>query len=207
MIVTQIKIPTSAMRGQYAGFVSRAIAFLIDLLSVVFVQFLTVLIIRLSSNFLGLTSILNWLDSMLGIGTGITSNTTVLVSIRIVTVLSGVIIFNLYVATSWALVDKTLGQALLGLRVLRTNGTRLTFPKAIKRAVGYILSALPLFLGFLWVLIDDRRQGWHDKLADTVVVYDWDARLGALVREWSNRRQDLLQADLAGPIKPPAKQG
>lgn len=200
-------MPSFAMRGHYAGFVSRAIAFLIDLLSVVLVQFLVVLIIRLSSNFLGLASILNWLDSMLGIGSGITSNTTVQVSIRIITVLSGVVVFNLYVATSWALVDKTLGQGLLGLRVLRTDGRRLTFPRAVRRSVGYILAALPLFLGFLWVLIDDRRQGWHDKLADTVVVYDWDARLGALVREWLSRQHEQLQTNPAGGVEPPSQQG
>ncbi|MBX3651771.1 MAG: RDD family protein [Burkholderiales bacterium] len=34
----------------------------------------------------------------------------------------------------------------------------------------YIASALPLFLGFIWVGIDKRKQGWHDKLAGTVVI-------------------------------------
>ena len=32
------------------------------------------------------------------------------------------------------------------------------------------LSSLPLFLGFLWIVFDSRKQGWHDKLAGTVVV-------------------------------------
>ncbi len=205
--MTQIPLPTTARRGHYAGFVSRTIAFLIDLLSVVLVQFLTVLIVRLSANFLGLTSLLNWLDSLLGIGSGISSNPTMLVIIRIVTVLGGVVLFSLYVATSWALVDKTIGQALLGLRVLRTDGRRLTFPRALRRAVAYIVAALPLFLGFLWILIDDRRQGWHDKLADTVVVYDWDARLGALVREWLSRQQELMESNPAGGVEPPSQQG
>lgn len=197
------QMPRSAMRGHYAGFVSRSIAFLIDLLSVVLLQFLVVLIIRLSSNFLGLTSILSWIDSMLGIGGNIASNSAVQVSIRVFTVLSGVVFFNLYVAAAWALVDKTLGQALLGLRVLRADGTRLTFWRALRRSVGYILAALPAFLGYLWILIDDRRQGWHDKLADTVVVYDWDARLGAIVREWLGRQNELLQTNPAGGVDPP----
>jgi uncharacterized RDD family membrane protein YckC len=35
---------------------------------------------------------------------------------------------------------------------------------------------IPLFLGFFWILIDDRRQGWHDKIAGTCVVYTWHAR-------------------------------
>lgn len=204
--MTQIPLPSAAKRGHYAGFVSRTIAFLIDLLSVVLVQFLTVLIVRLSANFLGLTSLLNWLDPILGIG-GITSNSTVLIIIRIVTLLGGVVLFSLYVATSWALVDKTIGQALLGLRVLRADGRRLTFPRAIRRSVGYILAALPLFFGFLWVLVDDRRQGWHDKLADTVVVYDWEARLGALVRKWLSRQHELVQISPADGIEPLSQQG
>ncbi len=38
------------------------------------------------------------------------------------------------------------------------------------RYVGYFVSTLPLCLGLLWVAIDPRKQGWHDKLADTVVI-------------------------------------
>lgn len=59
----------------------------------------------------------------------------------------------------------------------------------MRRVLGYYISFLALFLGFLWVLVDDRRQGWHDKIADTIVVYDWEARLGKRMREWLARRQ------------------
>lgn len=38
------------------------------------------------------------------------------------------------------------------------------------------IAAMPLFLGYLWVLVDDERQTWHDRLAKTIVVYEWDAR-------------------------------
>ena len=40
----------------------------------------------------------------------------------------------------------------------------------IIRYVGYYLAMLPLFLGIIWVGIDKRKQGWHDKLAGTVVL-------------------------------------
>lgn len=96
--------------------------------------------------------------------------------------------FVTYVIFFWLLVDKTIGQALLGLRVVRVDGRSLTFGPAIRRVLGMYLAILPLFLGFLWVLIDDRRQGWHDKIADTVVVYDWDARIGRWLREWLARQ-------------------
>ena len=44
----------------------------------------------------------------------------------------------------------------------------------VLRYLGYFLSTIPLGLGFLWVAFDPRKQGWHDKLADTVVVFKPD---------------------------------
>ena len=41
----------------------------------------------------------------------------------------------------------------------------------ILRYVGYYLSAIVVGLGFIWVAFDARKQGWHDKIANTVVVY------------------------------------
>ncbi len=43
--------------------------------------------------------------------------------------------------------------------------------QCIGRYFGYYVSTLALFLGFIWVGFDKRKQGWHDKLAGTVVIY------------------------------------
>jgi uncharacterized RDD family membrane protein YckC len=40
----------------------------------------------------------------------------------------------------------------------------------IGRYLGYFVSTIPLFLGLIWVAFDPRKQGWHDKLAGTVVI-------------------------------------
>ena len=40
----------------------------------------------------------------------------------------------------------------------------------IGRYLGYYVSTIPLMLGFLWVAFDARKQGWHDKMANTVVI-------------------------------------
>jgi hypothetical protein len=58
------------------------------------------------------------------------------------------------------------------------NGQNLKFWRSTRRAIGDLLAALPLFVGFLWVLVDDRRQGWHDKLADSIVVCGCDGGEG-----------------------------
>ncbi len=66
---------------------------------------------------------------------------------------------------------QTPGKAALGIRIVKLNGARLTAWDAILRnVIGYTISAFFLLLGYLWILVDGRRQGWHDKLARTVVV-------------------------------------
>jgi uncharacterized RDD family membrane protein YckC len=92
------------------------------------------------------------------------------------TVAGGFLTFGIYSIVAWMLVGKTVGKALMGLRVLGQDGRRVTFTQAIIRALSYYVSGLALFIGFLWVLVDDRRQAWHDKLARTIVVYEWDAQ-------------------------------
>lgn len=65
---------------------------------------------------------------------------------------------------------QTPGKRMLGLRVVRADGEDMTFGTAFLRWVGYIISKLPFFLGFIWVAFDGRKQGWHDKIAGTYVI-------------------------------------
>ena len=46
--------------------------------------------------------------------------------------------------------------------------------KLVLRYFAYLASTLPLFLGFLWIAFDDRKQAFHDKIAGTLVIYDDD---------------------------------
>lgn len=52
------------------------------------------------------------------------------------------------------------------------TGQKIETSQAVIRYFAYIVSAIPLCLGFIWVGVDKRKQGWHDKLAGTVVVRD-----------------------------------
>ena len=73
----------------------------------------------------------------------------------------------------WTRYLGTPGKMLLRLRVVdATTGKAISTPKAIGRYLGYYVSAFPLLLGFIWVGIDKKKQGFHDKLAGTVVVRD-----------------------------------
>jgi uncharacterized RDD family membrane protein YckC len=71
----------------------------------------------------------------------------------------------------WLYRQATPGKMLLSLRVVdaKTGGS-LTVAQSIVRYLGYFVSTIPLGLGLIWVAFDPRKQGWHDKLAGTVVV-------------------------------------
>ena len=79
----------------------------------------------------------------------------------------------LYYVLFWTTAGKTPGMALLGLRLLRSDGGKVGPVTALKRYLAVGLSMLTLGLGFLMVLVTERRRTLHDLLARTVVVYDW----------------------------------
>lgn len=66
---------------------------------------------------------------------------------------------------------QTAGMRILGIYIVRVDGKPFTLKQAaIRHLIGYPLSMAAFFLGFLWMLWDPRQQGWHDKLAHTIVV-------------------------------------
>lgn len=65
---------------------------------------------------------------------------------------------------------QTIGKMVMHIRVIRKDGTPLTAADAFLRYLGYYLGSLVFGLGFLWALVDDKAQGWHDKIARTYVV-------------------------------------
>lgn len=71
----------------------------------------------------------------------------------------------------WTQRQATPGKAAFSLRVVdASTGKALSIGQGIKRYLGYIVSSIPLGLGIFWVGFDRKKQGWHDKLANTVVV-------------------------------------
>ena len=71
----------------------------------------------------------------------------------------------------WVYRQATPGKMAVSARIVdaRTGGA-LTLGQSLLRYAGYFVALLPLGLGILWVAFDARKQGWHDKLAKTVVV-------------------------------------
>ena len=71
----------------------------------------------------------------------------------------------------WLARQATPGKMAIGARIVdaKTGGKPSTSQLLI-RYLGYYVAMLPLFIGILWVAFDPRKQGWHDKMAGTVVV-------------------------------------
>jgi uncharacterized RDD family membrane protein YckC len=74
------------------------------------------------------------------------------------------------------LTGQTIGKRLVGVRVISTRGGHLTVWQSSLRVIGYFVSLLPLYVGFLAALLDVQRRAWHDRIAGTLVVYVWAAR-------------------------------
>lgn len=85
-------------------------------------------------------------------------------------ILTGLVFGIIYYVGFWSSSGQTFGKSMLGIRVVGKDGKKLNVGKAILRYIGYLISGIVLSLGFLWVLFDGKRQGWHDKIAGTYVV-------------------------------------
>jgi uncharacterized RDD family membrane protein YckC len=137
----------------YAGLVTRAVALLLDLLAVNAIAVLTGGAIDLIVSLFSQDSSLNAAQALAGGALWL-------------------LWIGLYFVVFWTLAGQTPGDRLLGIRVISTIGERIRIRQAILRFIGLLLSALPLGAGFLPILVDDRRRGLHDRLANTVVRWD-----------------------------------
>jgi uncharacterized RDD family membrane protein YckC len=75
----------------------------------------------------------------------------------------------------WKTRSATPGKMAISAKIVdaKTGGKPST-GQLVARYFAYLVSMLPLMLGFIWIGIDRRKQGFHDKIAGTVVVYDDD---------------------------------
>jgi len=72
--------------------------------------------------------------------------------------------------TTLTAIGGTIGKRLAGIRVVVLGGGRISYGRSFVRCLGYYVSSIIVYLGFLLALVDSRRQALHDKMAGTVVV-------------------------------------
>ena len=76
--------------------------------------------------------------------------------------------YNGFFWTQWN--GQSPGKRLVGIRVVKTDGSRMTTTDALIRATGYYVNTMFFMIGWIWALFDDQKRGWHDMFAGTVVV-------------------------------------
>ena len=166
-----------SLQGHYAGFASRFLAFAVDVVVITVVAILVL-------------AAINFVASIL---TGRSSNFNRSDTWVVIAYLAWGFI---YFVQGWGLNGRTVGMALFGLQVLTDEGGDISGWRAVGRTLALPLSFLILCLGFLGILLGDRRRALHDVIAGTVVVYAWDARAARL--------RYLAQGSSPGPSAPSA---
>ncbi len=142
--------------GDYAGFVTRAIAFVIDAALIDLAAAIVAIVVGLGVSAFNLPDLVD----------------TIIIAAGGLAYLGWTVG---YFATFWSTTGQTPGARVMGLRVVCAGGGEpVRLRAAIVRLAGMVLAAIPLFAGFLLILVDDRRRGLQDRLARTVVVYASD---------------------------------
>lgn len=162
--LTAENVPDPGAVGHYAGPWSRLAAYIIDavlvgaLYSVITATIIWILELILEKNF----------DAS-SLGSGASASFLTVWSL-------------LYFFVPWAISGRTPGMLVLGLRVVRRDGSRLDPGHAFIRAITLPLSFLLLGLGLIGIVIGREHRALHDVFANTTVVYAWDARKTRLRR-------------------------
>ncbi|MEN8041346.1 MAG: RDD family protein [Actinomycetota bacterium] len=151
------------LQGRTAGFVTRLFAYLADLAVLA-----------------GVLAVGGWLavlvDDMVH-----RMSLEPRMSVSTVYVLMIPSIIALYFVMFWALTGRTIGKWFMGLKVIGEDGRPPTIGRSLLRLLGYALSTVGFWMGFAWVIVDEERQGWHDHIAKTWVVYDYERHKGGEV--------------------------
>lgn len=94
----------------------------------------------------------------------------IIYSLYVPFLIASTIIEVFYFTYFHAVTGQTVGKWVCGIKVVAEDGNPLGFKKAFIRFLGYIISRLSFYIGFLWIAFDRNKQGWHDKIAKTSVI-------------------------------------
>jgi uncharacterized RDD family membrane protein YckC len=142
----------SGARVPSAGLATRALALAIDVAIAQAVVFAGGAVLALVASLVGDLE----LDTTLG---------------RILVASAWAVTVGAYFVTFWSTVGQTPGMRIMDVRVMTPDGEPPSVSRSTVRLIGLGLAIIPLFAGFLPVLVDDRRRGLHDFLAGTVVLH------------------------------------
>ncbi len=156
-----------AWQGHYAGALSRLLAYGVDLLIVSVVYGTGLALMQFA------------------IDTATPWNVELKHGYEIILV-GQLIWFAVYLGSSWVVFARSPGMSLLGIRIVRSDGSALDARHALIRLLAFPLGFLTLGIGFLGIILGRAHRAIYDRIADTAVIYDWDAE-AATLRELAAR--------------------
>ena len=138
--------PETRQEQKYVGFWARFAAWFLDFILVIIFIFPAFLVQEFVNYYGGI--LLYWVLCILG---------------------------HIIILVLWFTKQASIGKMAFSVKIVdaKTGGVP-TKGQLIGRYFAYLLSSLPLGLGFLWIAFDSKKQGWHDKLAGTAVIYVGD---------------------------------
>jgi uncharacterized RDD family membrane protein YckC len=108
---------------------------------------------------------------------------------------------GIYLGLFWVLAERTPGMTFFALRITTVSGGRVGPRQDLRRLFGFALALIPFGLGFLGILTSERRRGWHDRFADTEVVYA-DPELDSGLPGWVPPSGYVPPHPLGSPSRP-----
>lgn len=168
-----------AQQGHYAGALSRLLAWGADVLIVTTVYAIAIAILQFAIN------------------TATPWNPELKDSYLLI-VVGQLIWFAFYLGASWVVFGRSPGMSLLGLRIVRGDGSTLDPRHAMIRLIAFPLGFLTLGIGFLGIVVGKRHRALYDRIADTAVIYDWDAE-AAKLRELASRGAKRREVEFNPP--------
>jgi len=158
MVIEPLLFGNRVTDRQLAGFAPRLLSLLVDIIVIRLSIFL--LLSPLNNLFQGLSAV------NMGENPGRVGSFLLYIALR---AFLPFFISLFYFVAFWSISGETIGKKVFGLRVVGDNGQPLSFKNAMLRYLGYFISAV-FFAGFIWAAFDEKKQGWHDRLATSHVV-------------------------------------
>ena len=161
-----------------AGFWKRVAAYLIDAFALGIVTQIVQLVLMMLFFGMNMGTLSSNPESMFSGTTGI----LFILAVYIIPLAMGAAYYAAFHASSK---QATLGKMAVGIKVVRTDGTRISMGRGVGRYFGFMLSSLIMGIGLLMAAFTERKQGLHDMICDTLVVDKWAYTAHP---EWQNRQ-------------------
>lgn len=130
---------------EFASPGARLVGYIVD----IFIQFMVVVVLGILSLILG----------------------AIIWPLAVISALLIIVVSILYFPYFWVQGGQTPGMSMMKIKVVRdADGGPITWGPAILRLIGFWISTVVFYIGFIWIFVDKRHRGWMDLIAGTVVV-------------------------------------